>query len=343
MKKILFISFLAVVIVSCSVDPEIKPAVTAESVKEIIPPGWPTPHYNFNNNPLTLDGFTLGRNLFYDPILSSNNAISCGSCHQQFAAFSNSGHDFSHGINGLLGNRNAPAIQNLNWNPYFMHDGGILNIEVMPLGPITNPVEMNESLSNVIQKLSTSNKYRQLFTKAYGNDTINSQRIFKAIAQFMGTMYSYNSKYDNVKSGKDNFTTQEQSGYNLFVQKCASCHKEPLFSDYNFRNIGLSVNIALHDSGRARITGNPLDKYKFKTPSLRNIEKTAPYMHDGRFYTLDQCLTHYISGIVSSPTLDPQLSSGITMTIQEKNDIIVFLKTLTDTKFLTDYRYSEIH
>lgn len=340
MKKtftILFISFLAF---SCSVDPEIKPIIEEDGIKEVVPKGWPTPVYNFSNNPLTLEGFTLGRYLFYDPILSSDNTISCGSCHQQFAAFANAGHDVSHGVNGLLGARNTPAIQNVNWLPAFMHDGGINHIEVMPLGPITNPVEMNETMANVVAKLSASGKYKQLFTKAYGDDVVNSQRIFKAIAQFMGTMYSYNSKYDKVKSGDESFTAQEQAGYSLFVQKCASCHKEPLFSDYDYRNNGLVTYV---DSGRAHITGNASDRFKFKTPSLRNIEKTAPYMHDGRFYTLDQCLNHYTSGIVSSPTLDPLLAGGISLSTQDKSDIIAFLKTLTDTKFLTDSRYSEIH
>ena len=342
MKKLILIFTSLIIIISCSVDPEIKPIITNDDIKETVPDGWPVPVYNFSNNPLTADGFTLGRHLFYDPILSADNTISCGSCHQQFAAFSHSGHDVSHGINGLLGTRNSPAIQNINWLPAFMHDGGVNHIEVMPLAPITNPVEMDETMNNVISKLSSSSKYKQLFTKAYGNDMVNSQRIFKAIAQFMGTMYSYNSKYDKVKASKENFTAQEQSGYNLFVQKCASCHKEPLFSDFNYRNNGLSVNLALNDSGRAHITGNASDRYKFKTPSLRNIEKTAPYMHDGRFFTLDQCLNHYVSGIVSSPTLDPLLVGGINLSTQDKIDLIAFLKTLTDTKFLTDSRYSEI-
>lgn len=341
MKKIAVIFLSLFCITSCSVDPEIIPVLTNEDVKEIIPDGWPTPQYNYNNNPLTADGFTLGRTLFYDPLLSLNNTISCGSCHQQFAAFSHSGHDVSHGINGLLGNRNSPTLQNLNWNTSFMHDGGILNIEVMPLAPITNPVEMNETMTNVVSKLSSSSKYKQLFTKAFGDELVNSQRIFKAIAQFMGTMYSYNSKYDKVKSGKEAFTVQEQDGYNLFVNKCASCHKEPLFTDYQFRNNGISVNLAYNDSGRAHITGNVLDKYKFKTPSLRNIEKSSPYMHDGRFTTLDQCVNHYSSGVVSSATLDPLLIGGISLTTQNKNDLIAFLKTLTDTKYLTDRRFSD--
>ena len=339
-KKIYYLFFASLIMFACSVDPEIKPVITKDEIKEIVPEGWPTPIYNFGNNPLTVDGFTLGRYLFYDPILSSDNTISCGSCHQQFSAFSNAGHDLSHGVSGLLGTRNTPALQNLNWLPTFMHDGGINHIEVMPLAPITNPLEMNETMANVIAKISASGKYKQLFTKAYGDDMVNSQRIFRAIAQFMGTMYSYNSKYDKVKAGEESFSAQEQAGYNLFVQKCSSCHKEPLFSDYDYRNNGL---VAYIDSGRAHVTGNPSDKFKFKTPSLRNIEKTAPYMHDGRFYTLDQCLNHYVSGIVTSPTLDPLLVGGINMSTQDNNDIIVFLKTLTDTKFLTDSRYSEIH
>lgn len=341
MKRLVSIFFILSLLTSCSVDPEIKPIIASDDVKEVIPPGWPNPVYTYSINKLTADGFTLGRTLFYDPILSSDNSVSCGTCHQQFAAFSNLGHDVSHGVNGLLGNRNTPVLQNLNWNPSFMHDGGILNIEVMPLGPITNPVEMNETMTNVVSKLSASGKYKQLFTKAFGDDLINSQRIFRAIAQFMGTMYSYNSKYDMVKLGKDNFTAQEQNGYDLFVQKCASCHTEPLFTDYQFRNNGLSVNILYNDSGRAHITGNANDKYKFKTPSLRNIERSSPYMHDGRFTSLDQCLEHYNSGIVASPTLETQLQSGISLSAQNKADIIAFLKTLTDTKYLTDNRFSD--
>ncbi len=340
--KHLFIIFSSLFfLTSCSVDPEVKPFVSVDDVKEIVPEGWPNPYYNFSNNPITPDGFILGRTLFYDPILSADNTISCGSCHQQFVAFAHAGHSVSHGINGLLGKRNAPAIQNLNWNPYYMHDGGVLNLELQPAAPMTNPIEMNESLSNIVSKLSNSGKYNQLFTKAYGDGNVNTQRIFKAIAQFMGTMYSCNSKYDKVKKGEDNFTTNEENGYHLFIQKCASCHTEPLFSDYQFRNNGIAINPLVNDSGRAHITGNTNDRYKFKTPSLRNIEKTSPYMHDGSLQTLEQCLDHYTSGIINTINLDPALNSGIALTSNEKSDIIVFLKTLTDTKFLTDKRYSE--
>lgn len=333
---------LALVALSCSVDPEIKPIVSANDVKEIVPEGWPNPFYNFSNNPLTPAGFILGRTLFYDPILSSDNTISCGSCHQQFAAFAHSGHSVSHGVNGLLGNRNAPALQNLNWHPNFMHDGGVNHLEVFPPAPITNPVEMNETLPHIVSKIANSNKYAPLFINAYGDRNVTTQRIFKAMAQFMGTMYSYNSKYDNVKQGKASFNASEQKGYDLFSQKCATCHREPLFTDFNFRNNGLSINPLINDSGRAHITQNPADRYKFKTPSLRNIEKSGPYMHDGRFSTLNECLNHYASGIVNSPTLANELQSGsISLSTQEKNDIIAFLYTLTDNSFLTDKRFSD--
>ncbi len=326
--------------ISCSVDPEIIPEVKIEGIKEIIPDGWPTPFYNFSNNPISIERFTLGKTLFYEPMLSSNNTISCGSCHQQFVAFSNAGHDLSHGINGLLGKRNSPALQNLNWNTSFMHDGGILNLEVQPLGPIANPIEQNENIANVVAKLNASTKYKALCKSAYGDEIINSQRILKSLAQFMGTMYSYNSKYDAVKKGTETFTTNEQNGYNVFVAKCASCHKEPLFTNYDFINNGIGITV-LNDSGRAHITHLPTDLYKFKTPSLRNIEKSGPYMHDGRFSTLEKCLDHYASVIPNAPTLDPSLIGGLGLTAQSKIDIIAFLKTLTDPKFLTDKRFSE--
>lgn len=342
MNKLFYIFGILFFLISCSVDPEIKPIVPVDNVNEIIPQGWPTPFYNFSDNPITTDKFVLGRSLFYETMLSSDNTVSCGSCHQQFSAFAQADHDLSHGVNGLLGNRNSPALQNLNWNTSFMHDGGINHIEVQPAAPITNPVEMNESLSNVVNKISQSGKYRELFKKAYGDETVNTQRMFKAMALFMATMYSYNSKYDKVKRGEEALTSSEQAGYDIFVQKCASCHKEPLFSDFEFRNNGLPVNNALNDSGRAHITRNIADLYKFKTPSLRNIEKTAPYMHDGRMTSLSQVLDHYNSGIVLSNTLDPILQSGsIPLTLQEKTDLLAFLRTLTDPTFLTDKRFAD--
>jgi cytochrome c peroxidase len=313
------------------------------NIKEIIPQGFPQPIYNFQNNPLSNEKFILGRELFYDPILSADNTISCGSCHQAFAAFANSDHDLSHGINGLLGTRNSPPLQNLNWRNTFMWDGGINHIEIQPIAPIQNPIEMGENLSNVISKIQSKSKYIEMFRNAYGDDSINSQRMLKAMAAFMGTLYSYNSKYDRYYRGESgvSFSSSELNGYNLFKTKCANCHKEPLLTDESFRNNGLAVNPLINDSGRAMITGNPNDRLKFKVPSLRNISVTAPYMHDGRFTTLSEVLDHYNNGVQQSATLDPLLNTGIPLTNQEKTDIINFLYTLTDYEFIYDERFKD--
>jgi cytochrome c peroxidase len=335
--KIIFILILA----SCSVDPEIKPKLPSNDIKEIIPEGWPQPVYRFENNTLTKEGFELGRELFYEEMLSSNNTISCGSCHQQFSAFANTEHRFSHGINDSLGNRNAPGLFNMNWNTTFMWDGGVNHIETQPLAPIVNPIEMNENLNNVVTKLSASNKYKQLFKSAFGSDEITSQKILKAFAQFQGVLYSYNSKYDQYKRNETSFTNEELAGYNLFVQKCNNCHREPLFTDHDFKNNGLPIDPTINDFGRENITGNSNDKFKFKTPSLRNIALTAPYMHDGRFNTLDQVLNHYSSGITNTTNLDPSLQSGINLSSTEKSNLKSFLLTLTDYKFIQDERFKD--
>jgi len=343
MHKLLSIVLVAVLI-SCKVDPKINPVIPTGELKEIVPDGWPQPVYSFSVNTISEDKFVLGRSLFYETMLSKDNTISCGSCHQDFGAFSNPDHATSHGVNSLFGTRNTPGLFNLNWHPLFMHDGGINHIEVQPLGPITNTVEMAENINAVIEKLQASEKYKTLFEKAYGTNEVTSQRMFRAMAQFMGLMYSYNSKYDYYKRGENNvqLSEQEAKGYSLFLANCNACHKEPLFSDFQFRNNGLAVNPALKDSGRARITTLPQDAYKFKTPSLRNIAKTAPYMHDGRYTSLEQCLDHYTNGITNMVNIDPLLQSGsIALTAQDKKDIIAFLNTLTDYKFLNDKRFSD--
>jgi cytochrome c peroxidase len=333
----IFLFFL----ISCSVDPKIKPQLPSNDISEIIPEGWPQPVYRFDNNPLTKEGFELGRELFYEEMLSSNNLISCGSCHQAFSAFANSDHRFSHGINDLLGNRNAPGLFNMNWNSTFMWDGGINHLENQPLAPIVNPIEMNEDLNNVIAKLSASNKYKQLFKNAFGNEEINSQKILKAFAQFQGVLYSYNSKYDQFKRNEVSLTNEEQAGYNLFIQKCNNCHREPLFTDHDFKNNGLPVDATINDFGREKITNTIEDRFKFKTPSLRNIGLTAPYMHDGRFNTLEQVLNHYASGVSNTTNLDPSLQSGISLTSVDKSNLKAFLLTLTDYKFIQDERFKD--
>jgi cytochrome c peroxidase len=344
MRKISGIIFFFVLFYACKLDPKIIPPLPADNLEEIIPDGWPQPYYNFSNNQVTESKFILGRSLFYENMLSKNDSLSCGSCHQQFVAFANSAHKFSHGIKNLLGNRNAPSIFNVNWHTSLMHDGGINSIEVQPLGPISNPVEMAESIDNVLIKLNNSSKYKALFKDAFGSDEITSQKMLKSMTVFMGMMYSYNSKYDKYKRGEDNvaFTETEARGYSLFQSKCASCHVEPLLSDFKFRSIGLAVDPVLKDSGRWKISKAPQDIYKFKTPSLKNIAKTGPYMHDGRYATLEQCLDHYTMGITNMLNVDPLLQSGtLNLSTQDKMEIITFLNTLTDYKFIGDKRFAD--
>lgn len=345
MKKILIIGSVFALVFACKVDPKINFELPSDDLKEIVPDGWPQPVYTFSANTISQDKFILGRSLFYEPLLSKDSTISCGSCHQQFVAFANADHAVSHGINGINGKRNSPALFNLNWHNLFMLDGAVNHIEVQPLAPLNNPIEMGETTAEVIARLNASDKYRKLFKNAFGTEEADSQKMLQAIAQFMGLMYSYNSKYDYYKRQENyvEFTEPEQRGYQLFLAKCNACHTEPLFSDFNFRSNGLPPKDVEPDSGRAHITQLPGDIYKFKTPSLRNIAKTAPYMHDGRFGTLEQCLDHYSNGgITNMMNIDPLLSSGsIPLSAQDKQDIIAFLNTLTDYKFIADKRFSD--
>ena len=308
-----------------------KPATTA--VNFDIPQGFPAVKFNFGSNPLTKEGIELGRHLFYDGRLSKDGNFPCASCHQQFAAFATYDHDLSHGFNNQFTKRNAPGLFNLAWQSNFMWDGGINNLEVQPLAPITAPNEMAEDINEVVNRLSQDEQYKQLFKAAFGTEEVNSQRMLKALSQFMITMVSSNSKYDKVKRGQAVFTSIEQAGYDLFKAKCASCHVEPLFTDLSYRNNGLPVNSYLLDYGRMKISNKKEDSLKFRVPSLRNIYETYPYMHDGRFWNLSQVLEHYSTGIQNSATLDPLLSNKIPLTATDKYNLINFLGTLSDTSF----------
>ncbi len=305
-----------------------------------IPEGFPPVSYDFTNNPLTKEGFELGRKLFYDGKLSKDGNFPCASCHQQFAAFSTFDHDLSHGFNNQFTTRNAPGIFNMIWQKNFHWDGGISNLEVQPLAPITAPNEMAEDISTVIKKLQADQEYPSLFKAAFGSTDITSKRMLMALTQFVAMMISANSKYDKVKRGEAQFTASELAGYNSFKQKCAACHSEPLFTDHSYRNDGFALNPSLNDMGRMYITNKRADSLKFKVPSLRNVAVTQPYTHDGRILSLGQMIDHYSSGIVSSPTLDPLLKNGITISFAEKYNLIDFLKTLTDSSFINDKRFS---
>ena len=315
------------------------PAVTA--LKLELPSNFPEPEDIFKGNPLTNEGFALGRKLFYDGRLAKDGIASCASCHQQFAAFSTFEHPLSHGINNQFTTRNAPGIFNMAWHRELHWDGGITHLEVQPLAPLTAPNEMGETVENVIQKLNSDTRYREMFRAAFGDENINSQKMLKALAQFMGMMVSGNSKYDLVMRGKAAFTLAEQSGYTIFRAKCGSCHKEPLFTDLTYRNTGLPINAGLNDPGRMRITRRREDSLKFKVPSLRNVQLTPPYGHDGRFFSIGAVIDHYRFFVQDGPTVDPLVKNRISISLNEKADLVQFLNTLTDTVFIKDKRFSQ--
>ena len=309
-------------------------------LKFTTPKGWPKPVYNFKKNPLTQEGFDLGKKLFYDGRLSKNGEISCGSCHQSFAAFANLDHDLSHGINDQFSIRNAPSLANVAWMKEMHWDGAINHIEVQPLAPLTDPKEMGETLDSVLLKLKNDTTYIRMFQQAFGTPEINSQRLLKAIAQFVGSMVSSNSRFDRYKKGEIKLTDYELRGYVHFKKHCSTCHKEPLFTDNAFHNNGLPLN-KLKDFGRMKVTGSSRDSLTFKTPTLRNVQVSYPYMHDGRIYSLSQAIDHYTNGIdTTSTVLDFRLKSKINLNKKEKMELVYFLYTLTDSSFLKDQRFA---
>jgi cytochrome c peroxidase len=307
----------------------------------VIPKNWPKPNKDyFKNNPITQQGFELGKKLFYDGRLSKDGNISCASCHQQFAAFSTYDHDFSHGFNNSFTTRNAPTLVNLAWMNDFHWDGAINHLEVQPLAPISAQNEMAETLQNVLKKINADATYKKMFDAAFGKGPINSKKMLRALAQFSGSIISSNSKYDKVKNGTAQFTESEQAGYAFFIANCNSCHTEPLFTSNGYSNNGLPINERLKDFGKMSITGLAIDSLKFKIPTLRNITLTAPYMHDGRFSTLGQVFEHYKTGLADKKGIDTSLNKNISISGRQKLDLLAFLHTLKDEDLLTNKRFA---
>lgn len=306
------------------------------------PKEWPKPTVDlFTANPLTEEGFQLGRHLFYDVRLSKDNSIACASCHQQYSAFANADHDFSHGYNNSYTRRNAAAVFNLAWMKQLHWDGGISHVEVQPLAPITAPNEMAEDINQVLKKLNADTLYKRLTRAAFGTPVLNSQRMLKALAQFTGSIISNGSKYDRVKMGKDKFDASEQVGYEVFKQFCNTCHTEPLFTNNQFANNGLPINPLLNDEGRKGVTGMVADSLLFKVPTLRNINLTGPYMHDGRLYTLSQVIDHYRFKIdTQARSLHPLLKKRMAISAQQRIDLLSFLYSLTDETLIKNQRFA---
>jgi cytochrome c peroxidase len=299
----------------------------------VIPEGFPAPEIP-EDNALSVEGVELGRRLFFDPILSIDSTRSCASCHRPQFAFSDQAR-FSRGVDGRTA-RNSMTLANAAWMPALFWDGRAASLEDQALQPVVDADEMGETWANVEAKLSRHPRYPTLFEAAFGPGKITADRTVKAIAQFERTLISANSRFDRYAAGTDTLTAQELLGVELFFNEigdCFHCHGTVLLTDNQFHNNGLQATIS--DSGLASVTGSVYDAGKFRSPTLRNIEHTAPYMHDGRFQTLSEAIDHYDGGLQSSPTLDPLLVGRETrLTGEQKDAIIAFLLTLSDPDFL---------
>ncbi len=311
------------------------------------------------DNPTTKEGVYLGKMLFYEPLLSSTNSISCGSCHQQALAFTD-GRVLSDGVNGLKADRNAMSLANLLWVKNFFWDGRVKGLEEQASFPMTHPHEMDQSMAVSAKKIAGIKSYRRLFALVYGNDSVTAERMVKAIAQFERTLISCNAAYDRYLRGDYQPTPAEMNGMSLFMRtpnpannirgaSCARCHGTPKMFIELFHNNGLDS--VPKDAGRQQLTCNAADAGRFRVPTLRNIALTAPYMHDGRFSTLEEVVDHYNEHIVNSLVLSPLLQhvsnndngSTLGLTAVEKSNLLSFLHMLTDSSFITDKRFSDPH
>ena len=323
----------------------------SHQVKLEIPGNFPAAAEDADNLQ-TKEGVALGRALFYETRLSANNKISCASCHRQDLAFSDGLAQSDQGISGKQMTRNAPALFNLAWSDSGLFwDGGAKNLESQAFGPLTNEDEMHQDLVELEAKLNAMPKYVSKFKLAF-KEGVSSANVVKALAQFQRTLISAGSRYDMYKRGEagGNLSAIELEGLSLVESKCKGCHSGELFTDYSYHNNGIDESFSDEldgiYQGRFRVSFNPLDIGKFKTPTLRNILLTAPYMHDGRFNSIEDVLDHYSSGIKRSATVDQLLikddgNPGIVMKPEEKNAVLAFLKTLTDQSFIQNKNISK--
>ncbi|WP_064966463.1 cytochrome-c peroxidase [Tenacibaculum ovolyticum] len=346
-KRSIYILFL-LLLTNCSSKEEEIYTPTSASLKiptlfqqKLIAPVIP------NSNALTKEAIALGKKLFFDKILSKDNTQSCATCHDPKKAFTDSDR-FSDGIDGKLGIRNSMPLFNLAWNfdERFTWDGKELSLERQALEPVRNPIEMHSKWTNVAQNIKEHPEYPTLFKEAFGNVKIDSTLITKALAQFERTLISGNSKFDRHLLGTTQLSPEEQNGFDVFMDEtrgdCFHCHgsnNNPLWTDNKFHNNGLDA--VLTDLGLGKVTGDPNDNGKFKTPSIRNLKFTAPYMHDGRFNTLDEVIDHYSTGLKPSPTIDPLMKKvkqgGVNISNKDKADLKAFLLSLSDNDFVNSF------
>ncbi|UZD21780.1 cytochrome-c peroxidase [Algoriphagus halophytocola] len=317
-------------------DPEIHYYIPAVSPTLQVA-GFPQP----DRNMISEEGVALGRKLFFDPKLSANSRVSCATCHSPALAFTDGLALAKHGVSGKELHRTSPPIFNLAWQSEGLFwDGGAHDLESLNFGPLTHPDEMGADLNELVAYLESDPEYKKHFNLVFGEEEIQSAQVSRAISQYVRSLISQDSKYDRWKRSEEVLSDLELKGYQLYQKNCSSCHQEGLFTDRSFDNNGLDK--AYPDPpeleglflGRYRISSNPKDLGAYKTPTLRNISLTAPYMHDGRFETLDEVLNHYQNGIQINETLAPELSEGIALNTSEKEALKAFLRTLTDSVFL---------
>ncbi|MCB9045220.1 MAG: c-type cytochrome [Chitinophagales bacterium] len=358
-SRFLSLSILAFLLLTqCKKDPEVPTTedVTFDQTLYDFNPGkFPMPV--FNDNPPTVQGVKLGRMLFYEKMLSQDGSLACAGCHLQSHGFTDTAR-FSIGVRDLPGKRQAMSVFNTAWHTNeFFWDGRAHLLRDQSLKPIQDELEMNETLDNVVAKLSASEMYRNQFFRAFGNEEVTPEKMSLAMEQFMNTIISNQSKYDKYLAGEATLTAEEEHGRQLFFMEyneflpnqsgadCAHCHSGFNFANNKYINNGLDAEGMAMDNGREKTSMMMSDRAKFKVPSLRNIELTAPYMHDGRFKTLEEVVDHYNNGIKSSATLDPALqattNTGLRLSQKDKSDLVAFLKTLTDRTLATDERFSD--
>lgn len=312
---------------------EIPPLFEQKLIQPIIP----------FDNPLTVEGVALGKKLFFDKRLSRNGTLACADCHRPENAFTDE-NQFSPGVDGVLGTRNSMPLFNLAWNydERFAWDGKELSLERQVFEPVTNEKEMHNTWLKVVQTLQADFEYPQQFHQVFGTATIDSVNVAKAIAQFERTLISADSKFDRYLSGQVSLSLQELNGFEVFMDEargdCFHCHgsdNNPLWTDNAFHNNGLDAEFT--DLGLGAVSGDPADNGKYKTPSLRNLVFTAPYMHDGRFNSIEEVIDHYSEGLQFSSTIDPLMKKvhegGVHLSEKDQSDLKAFLLTLTDEVF----------
>lgn len=352
MKQILIFLFFFLLLMNCVSKEEEKYTPTSYNLEipALFSEKLITPIIPFDN-PLTQEGVALGKKLFFDKKLSGDNTQSCATCHNPQKAFTDN-LQFSVGIDGNFGNTNAMPLFNLAWNfdERFNWIGNEFGLENQAFNPVSNPIEMHANWQTVAEKLQQDKEYRTLFLQAFGISKIDSTYVTKAIAQFERTIISGNAKFDKYLRGEATITSQEQNGFTIFMDEakgdCFHCHgseNNPLWTDNKFHNNGIDATFT--NLGLGEVTGDPNDNGKFKSPSIRNLAFTAPYMHDGRFATLEEVIEHYSTGLQRSPTISPLMKKinqgGVGLSTKDKADLKAFLLTLSDFDFINNPAFRE--